>query len=184
MNHRTPDSPTPPRSDAYSLIEVLVGMAIFTMMSAGLISMTFQVRSTAEENVYQNTALALGQAYLEQIRSIDFSRLRDVALATSGSDTLPLIDTQGVTITDEDGGVLTNGEWAREVVMLDETQDGTPRQPMTFRFRPVLTDLATNTSGAASGVEITVFFETTYNYGVSRTYRSSLRTVRSNVPTY
>ncbi len=159
-------------------------MSIFVMMSAGLISMTFQVRSTAEENVYQNTALALGQANLEQIRSIDFSRLRDVALATSGSDTLPLIDTQGATITDEGGGVLTNGEWANETVMLDETQDGTPRQPMTFRFRPLLTDLSTNTSGAASGVEITVFFETTYNYGVSRTYRSSLRTVRSNVPTY
>jgi len=159
-------------------------MAIFIMLSVGLISMTFQVRTTAEENVYQNTALALGQAYLEQIRSVDFARLRDVALGTSGSDTLPLINTQGATVTDEDGGVLTNGEWANETVMLDEDANGTPRQPMTFRFRPVLTDLASNTSGAASGVEITVFFETTYNYGVSRTYRSSLRTVRSNVPTY
>jgi type II secretory pathway pseudopilin PulG len=169
---------------AYSLLEVLIGMSIFVMVAGGLISMTFQVRATAEENVYQNTALALGQAYLEQIRSIDFTRLSDVALGTSGSNTLALIDTSGAAITDEGGGSLTNGEWARETIMLDETQTGVPRQPMLFRFRPLLTDLASNTSGAASGVEITVFFETTYNYGVTRTYRSSLRTVRSNVPTY
>lgn len=156
-------------------------MTIFILVSLGLISMTFQVRSTAEENVYQNTALALGQAYLEQIRSLDYSRLRDVA---AGSATMALIDSNGATLLDESGDAFGSGDWAREVVMLDEAADGAPRQPMTFRFRPVLVDLDVASSGAASGIEITVFFETTYNYGVSRTFRTSFRTVRSDVPTY
>lgn len=156
-------------------------MTIFVLVSLGLISMTFQVRAAAEENVYQNTALALGQAYLEQIRSLDFARLRDVA---GGSAAMTLIDSSGATLADEGGGALTNGDWAREVVMLDEAPDGSPRQPMTFRFRPVLVDLDDVSSRSAAGVEIAVFFETTYNYGVARTFRTSFRTVRSDVPTY
>jgi hypothetical protein len=79
---------------------------------------------------------------------------------------------------------LVNGNWARETVWLDENEAGEPRQPMVFRFRPVLTDLASTTAGSAAGVEITVFFETTYNYGVERTFRSSFRSVRSDAPTY
>lgn len=167
-----------------TLVEVLVGTAIFGMVAVGLASMTYQTRAAAEENVYQNTALTLGQAYLEQIRSVDFTRLSNVARGVVGSNTLILVNSSGQNITDEDGGALTNGEWAREVVMLDETTAGEPRQPMTFRFRPVLVDLGTTLGGSAAGVEITLFFETTYNYGTERTYLGSLRTVRSDVPTY
>lgn len=172
------------RHQAYTLIEVVIGMTLFIMISLGLISMTFQVRSTSEESVYQNMTLVLGQAYMEQIRSIDFSRLSDIARNVAGNNNFVLYNTAGNIITDEGGGVLTNNEWAREVVWLDETETGQPRQPMTFRFRPLLTDLGVTTSGAAAGVEITVFFETTFNYGVERTYRSSFRSVRSDVPTY
>ena len=169
---------------AYTLIEIVIGMTLFIMISLGLISMTFQVRSTAEESVYQNMTLVLGQAYMEQVRSIDFTRLSDIARNVAGSNNFVLFNTAGNIITDEGGGVLTNNEWAREVVWLDETEAGQPRQPMTFRFRALLTDLGVTTAGAAAGVEITVFFETTYNYGVERTYRSSFRSVRSDVPTY
>ncbi len=175
-------APFPARG--YTLTEVVIGMTLFIMISLGLVSMTFQVRSTSEESVYQNMTLVLGQAYMEQIRSIDFTRLSDIARNVTGSNNLVLYNTAGNIITDEGGGVLTNNEWAREVVWLDETEAGQPRQPMTFRFRPLLTDLGASTAGAAAGVEITIFFETTYNYGVQRTYRSSFRSVRSDVPTY
>jgi type II secretory pathway pseudopilin PulG len=175
---------TPQRDHAYTLTEVIIGMSLFIMISLGLISMTFQVRSTSEESVYQNMTLVLGQAYIEQIRSIDFARLSDVALGTAGSNTLVLFNTAGNVITNEANGPLVNGNWARETVWLDENEAGEPRQPMVFRFRPVLTDLASTTAGSAAGVEITVFFETTYNYGVERTFRSSFRSVRSDAPTY
>jgi len=151
------------------------------LLSGGLISLTSQVRSAAEENVYQSSTLALGQAYVEQLRSLDFPRLSDAAAGTAD---LPLVNSAGLALTNERGSAFTNGDWARETVMLDEDATGAPRQPMTFRFRPVLVDLATASSGAARGVEITVFFETTYNYGSAHTYRASLRTVRSDVPSY
>lgn len=174
--------PRPHARAGYSLIEVMVGMSLFVMLALGLVSMTFQVRSTAEENVYQSTALALGQAYIEQLRSTDFATLSGIA--GGSGDALVLINTAGDTIVDEAGEALNNGDWAREQIFLDETETGQPRQPMTFRFRTLLSDLAPLTGGRAAGVEITLLVETTYNYGVSRTYRTSLRTVRSDVPTY
>jgi len=68
--------------------------------------------------------------------------------------------------------------------MLDEDEAGNPRQPLTFTFRPVLTDLNTATAGQADGVEIVLFYQTTYNFGSVRTQNGSLRTVRSNVATF
>ena len=87
-------------------------------------------------------------------------------------------------MTDTSGGVLANGDWAREVIILDEDAEGNPRQPLTFRFRPMLIDLNTVTGGTADGVEITLFYQTTYNFGSVRTQNGSLRTVRSNVSTF
>ena len=162
----------------------MIGMGVFAMVVVGLATMTFSTRAIAEENVYRSTALTLAQAYLEQIRSVDFTRLSNVARGISGSDSLPLISMSGETVTDESSGPLQNNDWAEEVVLLDEDDDGNPRQPMTFRFRPTLVDLGTTLSGNAAGVEITVLFETTYNYGTVRTYTGTLRTVRSDVPTY
>ncbi len=179
-------SPTrsPTRQAAYNLVEVVVGMAIFSLMVLGVLSLTFQVRASSEEAVYNNTALTLAQAYLEQMRSSDFATLQAAALDTTGTVGLQLTASDGTIITDTGGGVLANGDWASETIMLDEDESGNPRQPLTFRFRPMLTDLSSNTSGTADGVEIVLFYQSTYNFGSVRTQNGSLRTVRSNVATF
>jgi hypothetical protein len=163
---------------AVSLVELVISMAVMTIVSVSVISVTFLIRSTAEQAVYQNTALTLAQGYLEQLRSLDYASLS--AAATSSGNTLALINAAGNTVRDEAGNLLNAGDWAREVVFLDVNTRGANIQPLTFRFRPVLT----NMPSTAAGVEITVFFETTYNWGVTRTYRGALRSVRSSVPTY
>ena len=168
----------------FNIVEVIVGMAIFSFMVVGLLSLTFQVRASSEEAVYNNTSLTLAQAYLEQMRSSDFATLQVAAIDTSGVVGLDLVSSAGVTMTDTSGGVLANGDWASEVIMLDEDAEGNPRQPLTFRFRPMLIDLNTVTGGTADGVEITLFYQTTYNFGSVRTQNGSLRTVRSNVSTF
>lgn len=163
---------------AVSLVELVVSMGVMTIVAVSMISVTFLIRSTAEQAVYQNTALTLAQGYLEQLRSLDYNSLS--LAATSTGNTLALINAAGDTVRDESGNLLNAGDWAREVVHLDINASGANIQPLTFRFRPVLT----NMTGTAVGVEIVVFFETTYNWGVTRTYRGALRTVRSSVPTY
>lgn len=159
-------------------------MAIFSFMIVGLLALTFQVRASSEEAVYNNTALTLAQAYLEQMRSSDFATLQAAAVDASGTVGLDLISSAGTVLTDTSGGTLANGDWASETIMLDEDEAGNPRQPLTFRFRPLLVDLTSTTAGQADGVEIMLYYETTYNFGSVRTKNGSLRTVRSNVATF
>ncbi len=116
------------RSSAFSLIEVIVGLTIFSFMIVGILSLTFQVRAASEEAVYNNTALTLAQAYLKQMRSSDFATLQAAALDTTGTVDLNLVSSGGVILTDKQGGVFNNKDWAKETIMLDEDDQGFPRQ--------------------------------------------------------
>lgn len=171
-------------TNGFSLIEVIVGLGIFTMMMIGILHLTFQVRASAEEAVYNNTALTLAQAYLEQMRSSDFATLQAAAADASGTIDLNLISSAGTLLTDKNGGVFSNNDWANETIMLDEDEAGNPRQPLKFELRPVLTDLSSVTGGIADGVEIVLWYRSRYNFGMERTQIGTLRTVRSNVSTF
>ena len=161
-----------------SLVEVVISLGILAIVAVSLVGVTFYIRSMSEQTVYQNTALTLAQGYVEQLRSLDYTTL---ASAASGSTPLPLVNAAGNTVTDTSNGTLTNGEWSSERVFLDENASGQPIQPLTFEFRPVLSNLNSST---ADGVEITVFYRTTYNFGLQRTFSGALRTVRSSIATY
>lgn len=169
-----------------SLVEVVIALGILGIVASGIVGVTFHIRSMSEQTVYQNTSLTLAQGYIEQLRSLDYNTLDAAARDASNSVALPLTNAGGAQATDTSSGTLNNGEWSQETVFLDETAAGTPIQPLTFRFRPVLTSLTVATAGTtrATGVEITVFFQTTYNFGVTRSFSGALRTVRSSVPTY
>lgn len=169
---------------AFSLLEAVIGMSIFSFVAIGIVAVTFMVRSTSERAVYDNTALTLAQAYLEQLRSVDFATLRAAAADTTGTVALSLVASNGNTLLDESSGTLGNGDWASETIMLDEDDSGRATQPMRFRFRPVIRDLDTLTGGTADGVEIILYYQSTYNFGSVRTLNGSLRTVRSNVSTF
>jgi hypothetical protein len=164
------------------LVEVMVALSILAFVATSIAAVTFRVRTMAEQTVYQNTALVLAQGYVEQLRSLDYTTL--AAAASASTVALPLINASGATVTDESAGVMGNGDWSTETVFLDENAVGTPIQPLQFRFQPVLTNLLTATGGVANGVEITVNYSTTYNFGQARTFSGTLRTVRSGVPTY
>ena len=167
-----------------TLIEVLIALVMLAMLSASVISVTFQVRSMAEQAVYQNTALTLAQGYMEQVRHLDYTTLRSVAQDSTGSVTLPLDRTDGAQVKPASGTFFGNGTWASETVYLDQNAAGVPTQPMNFTFRAGLVSLESATGGAASGVEVTIQYRITYNYGVLRTINGVLRSVRSSVPTY
>ncbi len=167
-----------------TLIEVIIALVLLAMLSASVISITFQLRSMAEQAVYQNTALTLAQGYMEQVRHLDYTTLRSVAQDSAGSVPLPLDRTDGTQVQPVSGSFFGNGTWASEIVYLDQTAAGAPTQPMNFKFRAALVSLETATTGLASGVEVTIHYQITYNFGVIRTMNGVLRSVRSSVPTY
>lgn len=165
-----------------TIVEVIMALGLLSILSVSVISVTFQVRSMAEQTVYQNTALTLAQGYMEQVRHLDYTTLK--ACAQSATVPLPLDKTDGTPVVPESGTVFGNSVWSRERVFLDQTASGTPIQPMDFRFRAVLTSLETATTNLASGVEIIIQYQVTYDYGVRRVVNGTLRSVRSSVPTY
>ncbi len=167
-----------------TLTEVVIALGLLALLSASAISITFQVRSSAEQSVYQNTALTLAQSYMEQIRHLDYTTLKAVAQDTANAVILPLNNASGGTITPVSGSFFGNSIWSSETIYLDQNTQGQPIQPVTFKFRPVLTSLETATSDLASGVEIVIYYQTTYNFGVARTFNGALRSVRSSVPAY
>lgn len=169
-------------ADGYSLVEVVIASGLFALLAGGILATTLVIRSTAEETVYQNTALTVGQAYLEQIRSIEYATL--LSAANDSTVAITLIDSSGTPLTAADGSPMNNGDWAEETIMLDEDASGRAIQPMNFRFRPVLTGLRGVTANQADGVEIVLQYEVVYNFGLQQRHNGSLRTVRSNVPTY
>lgn len=165
-----------------TLVELMVALGLFAMLSISVIAVTFQVRSMSEQVVYQNTALTLAQGYMEQIRHLDYTTLQ--AAAVSNTVAIPLDQTTGAAVTAVAGGIFRNGSTSREIIYLDQNAQGTPIQPLTFQFTPTLVSLEALSSPIASGVEITIDYQITYNFGVTRTIRGALRSARSSVPTY
>lgn len=160
----------------------MISLGLLAMLSISVIAVTFQIRSMSEQVVYQNTALTLAQGYMEQIRHLDYTTLK--AAATSNSNALPLDKTTGTAVTAVGGGIFHNGSTSAETIYLDQNARGQAIQPLTFQFTPSLLALETLATPIASGVEITIDYQITYNFGVARTIRGSLRSVRSSVPTY
>jgi len=169
-------------SRGMTIVEVIIALGLLSILSISVISVTFQVRSMAEQTVYQNTALTLAQGYMEQVRHLDYTTLK--ASAQDATTLLPLDKTDGTPVVPESASVFGNSAWSNERVFLDQTVTGTPIQPMDFRFRAVLTSLETATTNLASGVEIVIQYQVTYDYGVRRVVNGTLRSVRSSVPTY
>jgi hypothetical protein len=177
-----------------TLAEVMISMIILAFSALGLTRLLYQIRVTAEDNVHQQTAMVMAQGYLEQLCRLPYANpgpynasniagVLNIADDTVGT-TVPIsmINSSGLPVTNQSGGNFGNGKTSSENIFLDQDASGNPIMKMQFQFTPVLTDLAVASGGTASGVEITVNFTVTYSYGTTRTFSSSVRTVRSVVP--
>ncbi|HXB02944.1 MAG TPA: hypothetical protein VNV15_09035 [Opitutaceae bacterium] len=166
------------------MAEVMLSMIILSFAALALVRLNNVITLAAEDNIHQNTAIVMAQGYLEQIKALSFQTLQSIA--DDVSSTGAPLNTVQINLTNHAGTTITtlfnSGTPYSETFMLDQDNAGNGIYPMTFQFQPVLTDLG-KVAGAplASGVEITVYFKATYSFGVTRTFTSSLRTVRANV---
>lgn len=169
---------------AFTLVESIVSLGVFTVVCLGIFAVVMQMRRLAENNVHENTALTMAQGYIEQLRSLPYNDLVTAANSTSAHLRLLSANGGGALLTDTAGGLLNAGEWTRETVFLDRDANGRDTQPMVFRFMVGLTDTRPVTTIGANGVEIRLTYEITLPDGRNRTLRRTLRTVRSVVPNY
>lgn len=162
----------------------MLSMLILAFAALALVRLNYMITNAAEDNIHQNTAIVMAQGYLEQIKALSFQTLQSIA--DDVSSTGAALNTVQVNLTNHAGNTITtlfnSGTPYSETFMLDQDTSGNGIYPMTFTFQPVLTDLG-KVAGApsAAGVEITIYFTATYSFGTTRTFTSSLRTVRANV---
>lgn len=60
---------------AFTLIESVVSLGVFSMLCVGVLGAVLQQRRIAETNVYESTALVMAQGYVEQIRSLPYNEV-------------------------------------------------------------------------------------------------------------
>jgi hypothetical protein len=69
------------------LVEIMVGMLVFTLLALGMTSSVLQTRRLAQLNIVRNTAYTIAQGYMEQMMSIDPT---DMLNAAGSGPTHPL----------------------------------------------------------------------------------------------
>lgn len=157
-----------------TLAEIVVGMAVFSLIAGGIISLTIQSRRMAEAAIRENTAATVTQGYLEQIKSIEYSALE----AAIADPTNVAIGTK----TDQDTNDPIMLNVSNQKTLVINSGDGTPTRFMRFW----ITLTATNLAGTGRrAVTFTAQFRWEGNdrrVGDIRT--STIRFVRSYVPTY
>lgn len=57
----------------FSLIEVMVALGVFSLLSLGVLALTLNVRKLSEGVVYRDQALTAAQNYADQIRAISYN---------------------------------------------------------------------------------------------------------------
>jgi len=69
--HSVAARPIPSRTRGFTLMEVMVGMMVFTVLALGVTSTIIQSRKLAQLNILRNAAWNAAQGYLEQMLSIN-----------------------------------------------------------------------------------------------------------------
>lgn len=81
----------PTRRAGFSLVEVMVAMAIFGIAAAGLTALIQFAYRSATHAVYQTTAHAVAQGYVEQIMAHDFQTVKGAYDNRSNTPPQPLV---------------------------------------------------------------------------------------------
>lgn len=168
----------------FSLVEVMIAMAVFSITAGGLASSALLTSRIAHSNIYRNTAFTVAQGYAEQIKSIQYMTI-EKALIDPETYSIPTKGlTQDATGSMEFNDPLIFGERIGKEVVIDieEVADGSyrPKKMMmwiTTNGRNLITE-----SDEAKAIEITLSFDwTSANFGKEETQHDSIRIVKTDI---
>lgn len=161
------------RSRGFSLVEVMVALAIFSMLAMAYTATSLYARRSAETNVMESTALTVAAGYLEQIKSLEYESL--IVSVKDPSEPLRTMVNQG-----KDDPIYL-GKFTSKTVVMNEDEYGTPIQTMDVAVRPDITDLSGSTGERIINIIITYRWA---QVDTGQTQERMLRTSRSYVPTF
>lgn len=182
---------------AFTLVEVLIASVVLSLLSLGVLAMIIQSRRLTEGSIVQNSVVTVMQGYIEQVKSMDYSLLApSLPSAPATPITIP-------TVLDEvtpDPLTLSWGTPPTTMPAIGTTPTGAVSNTKTIAIKnPAvnpndnlnitiwvwvqdLTDISANVGGSKA---VTMIY--TYQFrdgGRLRSIRSSLRTIRSVVPSF
>ncbi len=76
------------RQSGLTLVELMISIAVFALVAAGVSSATMMTSRIANGNIYENTAYMVAQGYAEQIKSIRYDEIRS-ALDNPAENDIP-----------------------------------------------------------------------------------------------
>ncbi len=171
-------------------MEVMVSIAVFALVAGGIATTTMMTSRIAYENIYENTAYMVVQAYAEQIKSISFARI-EAALENPGLYDIPTETLHlGEDISGEDlkkADPLIFGVPLEKEIVVDLDRDaggGENARTMRLWILPTGRDLGVDTS-CWDSIEVTLDFEwEVVAGGMKHINEGAIRLVKTNVSEY
>lgn len=131
----------------YSLVEVMIAMALFGIMATGFMASCLFARKAAESAACENAALCVAQGYMEQIKSNTYATLA----AVIANPTVPIPTMTSSTVADS---IYQNTYTTKTIVMRRDTS-GSTVQTLDVSVMPVISSATTSTiSVQIVGIEI------------------------------
>lgn len=183
---------------AFTLVEVLIASLVLTVTSAGILAMIIQSRRLTEGSIVQNSVVTIMQGYIEQLKSMEYGLLAvSLPTAPSVNPTIPTVLDEATpdpltlswgspppaplpAIGTTPTGAVTN---TKSIAIKNPAVN--PNDTLTLTiwvWVQDLTDIPNNVGGSKA---ITMIY--TYQFrdgGRTKSFRSSLRTIRSVVPSF
>ncbi len=174
-------------NSGFSLVEAAVAVGVFAIVATGIATTTMLTSRIAYENIYENTAYMVAQAYAEQIKSISFDEilraLDDPVEYKIPTESLSYGSGLDVADLNADDPLIFGVPMEKEVVVdLEEASDGSVEERvMDMRILAEGRNLVETTSCWGS-IEIVLDFEwdVVTGSGIS-THNGQIRLVKSNV---
>jgi len=163
---------TPLKTKAgFSLVEVLIALALFGVMATGFMASSLFAKRTAESALAESTALTVASGYMEQVKSINYNSL--VASVQDTSIPVATVNNQGVV-----DPVYLNA-YSDKTIPIRFNEDGSTAQNIIIGIK-----LSISTAAASSVLNI-LSIQIDYRWtepGSGRIRTASLRSSRASVP--
>jgi Tfp pilus assembly protein PilV len=189
-----------------TLIEICISATLLTIGMIAVLGSLLYARRMSESSIYQNAAVTVVQGYIEQMKNMEFTDLPYITAAGSvmagsgatstqiptrlnASTTDPLIISTATTIPSLTSMGVTAGS-ASGITDNIKTIDvsGTPddtTDDLRLNLRVWIQDISNVSESATQVRSITIQYAWLGGAGSkARLYRSSVRSIRSAVPTY
>lgn len=167
-----------------TLIEIMVAMVILGFSGLGLLSGLMQSRRYTELAIHENTALTIGQGYIEQMKNMEFASLDEAVLPTLFHE--GIADTLSVSPMPADPTVGNAGTDIpnKKLIDIKNTPDDTT-DDMSLGVFVYIQDVSDAANGIGQARRIILRYEYTFSDS-SRTLNNTdtLYAIRSEVPTF